>query len=112
MIMSDRNLYLTADRSRVVEENDTDQRSLLVGKGCELDGPTAERYGIEADEDGRLVVGEVKEAEPEEDKQVDAPENKQIVQPENKRKSGWTPERRAAASATMKKRNAERKREG
>jgi len=86
MIMSDRNLYLTADRSRVVEETDIEQRSLLVGKGCELDRAAAERYGIEVDEDGRLVVGEVKEAEPEEDKQVEASENKQIIPPENKRR--------------------------
>jgi hypothetical protein len=85
-MQADRNLYLTADRSHVVEENDTDQRSLLVGKGCELDRASAEKYGIEADEDGRLVVGEVKEAESEEDKQVEASENKAIIPPENKRR--------------------------
>jgi hypothetical protein len=85
-MQADRNLYLTADRSHVVEENDTDQRSLLVGKGCELDRASAEQYGIEADEDGRLVVGEVKEAEPEEDKQVETSENKAIIPPENKRR--------------------------
>ncbi len=88
---ADRNLYLTADRLRVVEESDTDQRSLLVGKGCELDRASAERYGIE-DEDGSLVVkgrdqAENKQAEgPGEDKQADAPENKAIIPPENKRR--------------------------
>jgi hypothetical protein len=86
MLLSDRNLYLTADRLRVVEEDDTDQRSLLVGKGCELDRAAAERYGIEPDEDGRLVVVEVKEAEPGEDKQAEASENKAVIPPENKRR--------------------------
>ena len=110
MLTSDRNLYLTADRLRVVEEDDTDQRSLLVGKGCELDRPTAEQYGIEAGEDGRLVVGEVKEAEPEEDKQLEASEDKAIIPPENKRRSGWTPERRAAQAERTRRMNAERRR--
>jgi len=89
-MQADRNLYLTADRARVVEENDTDQRSLLVGKGCELDRAAAEEYGIEVN-DGRLVVkgrdrAEDKQVEPAEDKQVEASENKAIVQPENKRR--------------------------
>jgi len=90
---ADRNLYLTADRSRVVEETDTDQRSLLVGKGCELDRAAAEQYGIEVDDDGRLVVkrreaGEDKQVEEaEEDKEAEGPaEDKAIIPPENKRR--------------------------
>ena len=106
MLIADRNLYLTADRSRVVEQNDTDQRSLLVGKGSELEPSAAEQYGIEV-EDGRLVV---KGRDPAEDKQVEKSEDdKQADAPENKRKSGWTPERRAAQAERMRRMNAERR---
>jgi hypothetical protein len=43
---SDRRLFTTADRSRVVEEDDPEAAFLLVGEGGELDDATAERYGL------------------------------------------------------------------
>jgi len=87
MLIADRNLYLTADKSRVVEEDDVDQRSLLAGKGCELSEPDAATYGIET-VDGRLVVtGRKQVAEPAEDKQVDQSEDKAIIPPETKRRA-------------------------
>lgn len=96
MLIADRNLYLTADRSRVVEEDDLDQRSLLVGRDCELSEPDADAYGIEVD-DGRLVVKGCKQvAEPAEDKQADAPaENKAIIPPEKKRRAPRKARRRS-----------------
>jgi hypothetical protein len=71
-MISDKRLYLTSDRSRVVDENSPDAAFLLVGAGCELNDVVARKYGI-------LVVQEEKAIE-------NAPENKAIqFPPENKR---------------------------
>ena len=43
---SDRRLYLTADKSRVVEEGDLEAAYLLVGEGGELEDELAARYGL------------------------------------------------------------------
>ena len=45
-MISNRRLYLTADKSRVVEEGDTEAAYLLVGEGGALDDDTAARYGL------------------------------------------------------------------
>ncbi len=79
MFVSDRRLYLTADRERVVEHGDPEAAFLLVGKGCELPMAEAKRFGL-------------KERPTEETKEVTAGENKgatptRIVQPESKRTS-------------------------
>jgi hypothetical protein len=66
-------LFLTADRSRVVEEGNPDAAYLLVGAGCELPDAIARQYG--------LLYGEEKAIEA-------PPENKAILYaPENKRQS-------------------------
>lgn len=46
MYRADRRLYLTADKTRVVEHDDPAAAFLLVGAGCELDMATARRYGL------------------------------------------------------------------
>jgi len=43
-------LFLTADRSRVVAEDDPEAAWLLVGEGCELPAEEAARYGLVAEE--------------------------------------------------------------
>jgi hypothetical protein len=71
-VLSQKRLYLTSDRSRVVEENDPDAAFLLVGSGCELPDLVALKYGI-------IVV--------QEEKAVEAPSENKAIQfpPENKR---------------------------
>jgi hypothetical protein len=46
MWISDRRLFLTADKGRVVEDGDVEARFLLVGQGGELPMAQAERYGL------------------------------------------------------------------
>ncbi len=43
---SDRRLYLTADKARVVDEGDAEAAFLLVGEGGELPEEEAEKYGL------------------------------------------------------------------
>ena len=52
-MVSDRRLYITADRKRVVEEGDTDGAHLFVGAGSEIDVAEARKYKI------RVVRGKV-----------------------------------------------------
>lgn len=46
--VSDRRLYLTADRSAVVEEGDAGAAYLLVGVGGEVPTSVAKQYGLKA----------------------------------------------------------------
>lgn len=46
MFVSDRRLYLNADRSRIVEESDPQATFLLCGVGGQLDDATADKYGL------------------------------------------------------------------
>lgn len=48
--ISDKRLFLTADRSRVVEENDPAAAHLLVGAGGTVSQADAERYGLKVAE--------------------------------------------------------------
>lgn len=63
---SDRKLWLTADRNRVVEDGDPDAAFLLAVRGDEIDAETAQRYGLGA----KAVKG------PPEDKALKAPATK------------------------------------
>lgn len=45
---SDKRLYQTADRSRLVEESDPDAAFLFVAEGQTVGDEDAERYGLEA----------------------------------------------------------------
>lgn len=44
--ITDRRLWLNADKSRVVEDGDPEAAFLLASKGKELDAATVERYGL------------------------------------------------------------------
>lgn len=75
MIAQER-LYLTADRSRVVRENDRAARFLLVGVGGTISAADVERYG--------LVDGDISQVEPEPDEvapQNDVPQAKAVEFP-------------------------------
>jgi hypothetical protein len=50
MYVSDRRLYVTADRECLVEEGDPKARFLLVAEGGELSMEEARRYGLVKDE--------------------------------------------------------------
>jgi len=52
---ADRRLYLTADRARVVEEDDRDAASLLVPVGGAILTEVATRYGL-TQLNGRVVL--------------------------------------------------------
>jgi hypothetical protein len=48
---ADRNLFLTADKSRVVEDGDPEQAFVLVGKGGEIPPWAVDRYGLTVNEE-------------------------------------------------------------
>lgn len=64
---SDRKLWLTADRERVVEDGSSEAAFLFAGEGDEITVEDAERYGL---------VGGSKAAAPPANKQAPAPANK------------------------------------
>lgn len=67
--VTDRKLWLTADRERVVEDGDPAAAFLLASAGKELDAETVEKYGLKAakpaeDKGGKQVANkEAKSAE-------------------------------------------------
>lgn len=64
---ADRRLYLTADRSRIVEEGDPEAAFLFVGINGELLPGVMEKYGLRYDE-GKVKIlsaADIPEAEPE-----------------------------------------------
>lgn len=71
-IVSDRRLYLTADKETVVEHGDTRAAFLLAGEGSEISMPEAERLGLSV-EDGRVVYPDAPEAaeEPQDEEPVE-----------------------------------------
>ena len=60
-LISDRRLYLTADRSTVVEEGDARQAWLLVGAGSEISADDVARYGL-AHASGKILLPQTKRA--------------------------------------------------
>lgn len=69
--VTDRRLWLTADKSRVVEDGDPEAASLLASAGKELDEATVARYGLKPPRAaGKQVAG------PPEDKAAKAPASK------------------------------------
>lgn len=75
--VTDRKLWLTADRERVVEDGDPEAAFLLASAGKEIDAATVERYGLDAaaaksgnGPKGKAVSG------PPEDKALKAPATK------------------------------------
>ena len=55
MIVADRRLWLTADRSRVVEDGDPAAAFLLAAPGAEIPADDARRLGLSV-EAGRVVL--------------------------------------------------------
>jgi hypothetical protein len=79
MWISDRRLFLTADKERVVEDGDPEACFLLVGQGCELPMAEAERYGlVKPKAQEKAMEG------PSEDKAVKPPKNKAVKKSRNK----------------------------
>ncbi len=83
-LISDRRLWLTADKLRVVEEGDPMAKSLLVAKGGGVQPADQERFGISAGSDDKLVVKA--QAKPGE-KMSPPPENKAVAAPKAKKAS-------------------------
>lgn len=54
-LTADRRLYVTKDRTRVVEEGDPAGSWLLYAAGRPIGAGDIDRYGLEADESGRVV---------------------------------------------------------
>ena len=77
-MLSNKRLYLTADRSRVVEEGNPDAAFLLVGAGCELHDTVARQYGL-LDVQAKAI-----KAAPENKAIEAAPENKATDKPAKK----------------------------
>jgi hypothetical protein len=87
-MIADRNLYLTADRERVVEEDDPAAAFMFYSKGKEIPDAEAERYGLDA-------------PAPEPEPEPEAPAAKQkAVESENKK---------AAAPANKARKTAKKK---
>lgn len=75
VIRSDRRLYLTSDRSGVVEESDPRSAWLLCAAGRDVGATDVERYGLTV-VDGRVVLPGMKA--------VPVPENKMVGLVEDK----------------------------
>ena len=71
---ADRKLYLTADRTRVVEEGDPEAAFLFATPGKEISDADAEKYGLKPAKPA--APAEEKEAAPADNKQAAAPANK------------------------------------
>lgn len=85
-LIADRRLYVTDDRSEVVEEGDPKGAWLLAGVGSQIGEGDVVRYGLSM-KDGRVHYGGPSDAEPEA-KQAAKPEDKQAPSPENKTVGG------------------------
>ena len=92
-LIADRRLYLTADRSRVVEEGEPEAAFLLVGEGSELESALAEQYGI-VEKDGRL---ELRAKDQPEEKSEEGPSEDKAVKGPTENKAAKKPAKRKAA---------------
>lgn len=87
--IADRRLYVTADKSEVVEEGDPRAAFLLAGKGGQIAAADVARHDI-GWKDGKIIVGAraaAKAAQKAEDKMVAAAENKAAFE---KLEEEWT----------------------
>lgn len=55
-IISDRRLFLAADKQTVVEDGDPEAAYLLAGEGCEIFTDEVQRLGLTVDDDGKVVL--------------------------------------------------------
>jgi hypothetical protein len=79
-LKADRRLYLTADRSEVVEEGDSRGAWLLCGAGSQIGAGDVDRYGL-SEKGGRIVIGGRKMAPAPENKMLPAAEDKTAEEP-------------------------------
>jgi hypothetical protein len=113
-LTSDRKLYITADRSRVVEEGDVAAAFLLCGERSVIEADDVARYRLTHDGAGRIVLPEPKPAAvakkpevppaakndpPPEDKMAGAPEDKAAPEKNVAPKAPRTRTRRKRADA-------------
>jgi hypothetical protein len=70
---ADRKLYLTRDKSRVVEQGDPASHSLLIGTNGEISAADAKKYGLILSEK-KVVLPGSKPAEPEAPDEVEETE--------------------------------------
>lgn len=76
-IVLDRPLYLTADKSKIVEEGDPLARFVLGGKGSEVNDADAKLYGLEE----YLKGGKAKVTKTLEEPKATAPDANKMQQP-------------------------------
>lgn len=93
---TDKRLYLTADKSRVVEEDDPERAFLFKGVGATVTGAEAEEYGLSGpDADAESEPDAAMEPEPQEPQAAEtepdakamdaAPANKAVKGPAEKK---------------------------
>ena len=73
-LMTDRRLYVTADRGTIVEEGDPAGSWLLYPVGRRVGEGDLKRYGLEADEHGRVIYAgspTLPEPEPEPEAEIE-----------------------------------------
>jgi hypothetical protein len=91
--VTDRRLWLTADRERVVEDGDPAAASLLASKGKALPDEVARRYGLTGEParpaaDEAAEVPAADDADPEGKAVADPPDDKAAKQAANKAVAG------------------------
>lgn len=91
MFISDRRIFVTADRTRIVDESDPEATFLLVAKGGSLDDATAAQYGLTELPSAKLALSASGSSLPEADgassdemKAENLAENKAVEPGENK----------------------------
>ncbi len=96
---SDRKLYLTRDRSKVVEKGDVAGVTLLVAQGVAIDAATARKYGLTS-VDGKVVLPA---EEPEATEPAEAEEAAEVEEVEEEVKEKPKARGRAAKPKAAKK---------
>lgn len=86
-LIADRRLYLSADRTRVIEEGETGAAFLLVGQGVAIAPDEVKRLGL-TESDGRVVLSKPPAEEPvaevAEEKAKPKPADKKKAKPKDK----------------------------
>lgn len=92
-LKADRRLYVTADRSQIVEESDVRGAWLLASEGRTIGPSDVEKYGLSmkggrVHYDGAPDLPAIEVEDESEAKQAETPEDKQAESPENKAAGG------------------------
>lgn len=86
-LVADRRLYVSDDRSEIVEEGDVRAAYLLVAAGLQIGEGDVARYRLQM-KDGKVWWPDVKAAPEPENKMVEAPANK-AADPEDEGLPDW-----------------------